>query len=151
MRSAVLAAMDDLDVGIDQLLPVDNTQPTPQAQPLWVICSESQWVSRACGWEKIDKTTTDEFPDNKATIRANRNTGKSNMVYTVYFNTNTVKISNPWGGSWNSRSRIMVTVYGEAGKRRFSFNGGCETNGELQRITDTMEFIESKIQAASNG
>ena len=151
MRSAVLAVMDDLDAGIDQLLPVDTTQPTPQASQLWDICSESQWVSRTCGWEKIDKTTTDQFPDNKATIRANRDTGKSNMVYTVYFNSNTVKINNSWGGSWNSRSRLMVTVYGEAGKRRFSFNGTSGTGGELQKITDTMELIESRIQAASNG
>jgi hypothetical protein len=150
MRSAVLAAMDDLDVGIDQLLPVDNTQPTPQASQLWDICTESQWVSRACGWEKIDKTTTDQFPDKKATVRANRNTGKSNMVYTVYFNQGTVNRTHSWG-TYHTSSRLMICVYGEAGARRFSLNGDSGTGGELQRITDTIEFIESRIQAASNG
>ena len=150
MRSAVLAAMDDLDVSIDQLLPVDNTQPTPQASQLWDICSESQWVSRTCGWEKIDKTTTDQFPDNKATVLANRNTGKSDMIYTVYFNQGTRTHTNSWG-TYNTRSRLMVSTTGELVNRYFNFNGHCPIDGELQKITDTMEFIESRIQAASNG
>ena len=148
MKSAVLDTMDDLEVGIDQLLPTASDR--PRGKDLWAICTESQWVSRACGWEKIDKTTTDQFPDNKATVRANRNTGKSNMVYTVYFNQNTVSLTNSWG-TYHTRSRAMICVYGEAGERRFSLNGDSGTGGELQRITDTMEFIESKIQAASNG
>lgn len=148
MKSAVLDTMDDLEVGIDQLLPTASN--TPTGKDLWAICSESQWVSRAFGWEKIDKTTTDQFPDNKATVRANRNTGKSNMVYTVYFNQGTVNRTHSWG-TYHTRSRVMICVYGEAGARRFSLNGDSGTGGELQRITDTMEFIESRIQAASNG
>jgi len=148
MKSAVLDTMDDLEVGIDQLLPTASNTPTDK--DLWAICSESQWVSRACGWEKIDKTTTDQFPDNKATVRANRFTGKSNMVYTVYFNQGTVNRTHSWG-TYHTRSRLMICVYGEAGARRFSFNGDSGTGGELQRITDTIELIESSIQAASNG
>ena len=148
MKSAVLDTLDEMDAGIDQLLP--TTSDTPTSKNLWAICSESQWVSRACGWEKIDKTTTDQFPDNKATLRANRFTGKSNMVYTVYSNQGTRTHTNSWG-TYHTKSRAMICVYGEAGKRRFSLNGDSGTGGELQRITDTMEFIESKIQAASNG
>lgn len=148
MSSAALDTLDEMDVGIDQLLPTPSN--TATGKDLWAICSESQWVSRAFGWEKIAKTSTDQFPDNKATIRANRNTGKSNMVYTVYFNQGAVNKTNSWG-TYYTRSRVMICVYGEAGARRFSLNGDSGTGGELQKITDTMEFIESRIQAASNG
>ena len=148
MSSAVLDTLDEMDVGIDQLLPTPSD--TPTGKDLWAICTESQWLSRACGWEKIDKTTTDQFPDNKATIRANRNTGKSNMIYTVYFNQGTRTHTNSWG-TYHTRSRMMISATGEPVDRRFDFNGGCPTEGELQKITDTMEFIESRIQAASKG
>jgi len=148
MKSAVLDTMDDLEVGIDQLLPTTSDRPT--GKDLWAICTESQWVSRACGWEKIAKTSTDQFPDDKATVRANRNTGKPDMIYTVYFNYGTRTHTSSWG-NYNTRSRLMVSTTGELVDRHFHFNGSCPTDGELQKITDTMEFIESKIQAASNG
>ena len=139
-----------LELDGDELLL--NPTPQPRVTNLWLVCTESQWVSRTCGWEKIDKTTTDQFPDNKATVRANRNTGKPNMVYTVYFNRDPITCSNPYSsGTYQVRSRLRICAYGEAGKRRFSFNGDSGTGGELQRITDTIELIESSIQAASNG
>ena len=148
MKSAVLDTMDDLEVGIDQLLPTPSD--TPTGKELWAICTESQWLSRACGWEKIAKTSTDQFPDDKATVRANRNTGKPDMIYTVYFNQGTRTHTNSWG-TYNTRSRLMVSTTGEPVDRHFHFNGSCPSYGELQKITDTMEFIESRIQAASNG
>ena len=106
-------ALLELDEAEEQLSPM-YIAPQPRATSLWPVCTENLWLSRAIGWEKIAKTSTDGFPDHKATIRVNSNTGKSDMVYTVYF------------------------------------NGHCATGGDLQKVTDTIEMIESKIQAATN-
>ena len=140
-------ALLELDEAEEQLSPM-YIAPQPRATDLWPVCTENQWLSRAIGWEKIAKTSTDGFPDHKATIRVNSNTGKSDMVYTVYFNRTTATHKNSWG-SYTTRGRMYISAFGEPGARRFDFNGHCATGGDLQKVNDTIEMIESKIQAAT--
>jgi hypothetical protein len=151
MKSAVLDTLDDLDVGIDQLLPTPTEETKPEAHRVWPICTESQWLNRTFGWEKIKHCSTSDFPDNYATVRPARNTGKPDMVYGVYFNYDSHKHTTPHGYQYNTRGRLVITAYGQPGARHFSFNGACFAGGDLRGIHDTIEMIESKIQAASNG
>ena len=69
-------ALLELDEAEEQLSPM-YIAPQPRATSLWPVCTENQWLSRAIGWEKIAKTSTDGFPDHKATIRVNSNTTTS--------------------------------------------------------------------------
>lgn len=136
----------ELELDGDELLLNPISQ--PKATSLWPVCTENLWLSRATGWEKIVKTSTDEFPDHTATIRVNSKTGKPGMAYTVYFNRTTTVHKNSWG-SYTTRGRLYITAFGEPSARRFDLKGYCNTGGDLQRATDTIEMIESKIQHAT--
>lgn len=148
MKSAVLDVLDELDEGVDQLIPEQTQEAEPKVHKVWPICTESQWLHRTFGWEKIKHCSTSDFPDNYATVRPARNSGKPNMCYGVYFNYNSTQHTTSHGYQYKTRGRLVITVYGEPGARHFSFNGTCFAGGDLEGIRNTIEMIESKIQSA---
>ena len=138
----MITAFDtQIDEDIDLLVCRQNNQPPPKA--LWPIAMENQTLANTFGWEKIEKASTDYFPEKRATVRVQRNSGNTNVVYGIYF----VHKQITGHSGWIYNEKLIVTAYGETNDRRYGFNGFIPVDsGYFQTILDTTEHIESEFQ-----
>lgn len=130
-----------VDEDIDLLVCRQNNQPPPKT--LWPIATENQTLANTFGWEKIDKSSTNYFPEKRATVRVQRNSGKPDVIYGIYFVHR--QITGTHG--WVYNEKVIVTGYGETNERKYGFNGFIPAEpGYFQSILDTTEHIESEFQ-----
>lgn len=112
--------------------------------PLEVVAEKGK-LQKALGLPAIERTSTNDFPKGKVTIRTNRlPTPTESGAYTLYYNTPngyrtvcSVQRMRDWSQGYQNAVYTPEIYY--------AFNSGCIKAEDLDAFTETLKMIEEMV------